>query len=189
MRLNCPDCGARFELGQAVEDGDGRRFVELLTSLPPIVIKPLMHYLRLFKPPERGLRWSRMLKLTQELAPMIKAAQVARNRTVYVVTAQQWADAMTRLADSPSPDLRLPLKSNGYLLGMLANVGEQQAAQAEQREIEQARQRSRAGSTGGAVSVADLVTETRTPAAAKKHRSTPPKGWKGPLDKKGTSHE
>ncbi len=183
MQLNCPDCGARFNLGQAMEDGDGRRFVELLTGLPPVVIRPLMQYLRLFKPPTQGLRWSRMLKLTQELAPMITAAQVTRNRNTYVVTAQQWADAMTKLVDHPSPDLRLPLKSNGYLLGMMANLGEQQAGQVEQRNIERQRQRGRAGSTAGAVPVGQLLAG-KTEGDNQQPRSRPPKGWKGPLERK-----
>lgn len=188
MRLYCPDCGGAFDLIQALEDADGRRFVELLTGLPPVVAKPLVRYLRLFKPPQQGLRWSRMLSLTRELAPMIQAAQVTRHRNTYVVAPQQWADAMTMLVESPSPDLRLPLKSNGYLLGMLANVGEQQAGRDEQRAIERHRRRGRDCGTGGAVPVGNLLGKKKT-TKTKQPRSVPPPGWKGPLGTKGNDHE
>jgi hypothetical protein len=171
MHVYCPECGALIDIFLAMDDADGRRWVDVLKGLPPVTIKPLVLYLRLFKPAKRKLTWSRMLKLTRELEPMIKAAQVTRNRNTYVATTQQWANAMTKLVEEPSPDLHLPLKGNGYLLGMLANMGEQQAAQQEQRSIESTRHRAREGSSEGPVQVGKVLDK----AARKK--KLPPKDW------------
>lgn len=171
MPLNCPDCGATFDLLQAMEDADGRRFVDELKDLPPVVIKPLVRYLRLFKPCKQGLRWSRLLTLTRELAPMIKAAQVARNGIAHVVTAEQWAAAMTDLVDTPPKTLTLPLGGNGYLLSILASQAEQHASAEERSRDEQRRHRGRDGSSNGPTAIGDI-------AGGKKKRTGPPPGWK-----------
>lgn len=171
MPLNCPDCGATFDLLQAMEDADGRRFVDEIKDLPPVVIKPLVRYLRLFKPGKQGLRWSRLLTLTREMAPMIRAAQVQRNGIAHVVTAEQWAAAMTELVDTPPKTLTLPLKTNGYLLSILAGQAGQQAAVEERAREEQRRNRGRDGSSTGPTAISDI-------ASGKKKRSDPPPGWK-----------
>lgn len=141
MMVSCPCCASFFELVAGIEDADGRRWHALACELPPSVIKPLIRYLRLFKPDKQGLRWSRMLKLTQELAPLIKAAQLSHNHTTYTAPAELWASMMTMLVDNPSSTLKLPLKTNGYLLSMIAGSAEQDAARTEQAVITTARHR------------------------------------------------
>lgn len=180
MRLTCPDCGAAFNVLQAMEDADGRRFVELLTSLPPVVARPLVRYLRLFKPAKQGLRWSRMLKLTRELAPMIRDAQVMRNGSAYVVPAAAWAAAMISLVETPPKTLSLPLTSNGYLLSILAGEAEKQAAQDEQRREESRRNRSRVRAPAGPVSVKKILNRKKS-----EKRSAPPPGWKDDIFQRG----
>jgi len=180
MRLNCPDCGSTFNLLQAMEDADGRRFVELLTSLPPVVVRPLVRYLRLFKPFKQGLRWSRMLKLTRELEPMIRAAQVERNGAVYVVPASVWAATMAALVDTPPKTLSLPLSSNGYLLSILAGEAEKQAAQDEQHREVARRSRGRDGTSGAPLQVGELLKKEKS-----EKRSSPPPGWKDKVFQRG----
>lgn len=172
MRVTCPLCGALFDLIQALEDKDGRQWVALLAELPPNVIKPLIRYLHLFKPDKRTLRWARMLKLTRELVPMIKDAQLTRNRLTYVVPPSAWAEAMETLVDNPPPTLQLPLKGNGYLLGMLANGAEQRAAGEERQQEEERRHRGRENASDGPVQVGRVLE------GDKPKRSGPPAGWK-----------
>jgi hypothetical protein len=143
----CPNCGWTFDLEQAWQDADGRRFIAVLTSLPESTIRPLYNYIRLFKPPKQALRWSRILAIAEELAPLIKAAELSRNKISYRVPAKDWAAAMTYLVETPPSTLTKPLKSNGYLLSILADRAEkavalqtEQAATVKQAEKQQANQ-------------------------------------------------
>ncbi len=167
--LTCPECGAEFGLTQAMQDRDGRMWVNLIKDLPPVTIKPLIHYLYLFKPVKRGLTWKRKLKLTKELAPMLKAAQVERNGLTYAVPPSQWAEAMTTLVDTPPATLKLPLKGHGYLLSILAGNAEKAAAANEREAEDRKRHRQQEGVQAGAQSVAEIMKKTQ--------REPKPAGW------------
>lgn len=143
LSIRCPECGAVHCLSQAMEDADGQRFINLMAELPPSVISPLIRYLKLFKPGKQsGLRWSRMYKLSVELAPMIKGAQVERNRMSYTAPAALWTQCMVELVDNPPETLKLPLTGNGYLISMVANQADQGAAKAEKDREQKAKARS-----------------------------------------------
>jgi len=173
----CPMCGALFDLEQAWNDADGRRFVQLLTSLPPAVIRPLYNYLKLFKPVKQSLRWQTILKLTQELAPMISRAVISRNGIEYAVPIPMWLEVLDGLARNRPESLVLPLKGHGYLLTILANQAEK-AAHIDEREVDKRRQqRVGAGQPTGMQAFADYVPQTMAKA------SKPPAGWQGKADK------
>lgn len=144
MKLSCPACAATFDLDAAVNDADARRFGDLIAGIPPAVAKPLVQYLALFRPKRTGLRWSRMLTLTQELAPMITNARIERNGIAYAVPAEVWTWALLYMIEPPE-GLSLPLKSHGYLLEVIANQMRRIAA-----KQEHAREQSRKQRTPGA---------------------------------------
>jgi len=154
----------------------GNEWTALLNSLPNSVIGALLRYLELFKPLKQELRWSRRVVLTAELVPMMKAAQVKRNGITYAAPLTMWEAEMMKLVVNRPATLVLPLKSNGYLLSMIAGRGEQSAAKLEQDAIEQKRNKSNVG--GGLVAVAELQQK-----AAEKTPSKPPPDWKGALKK------
>lgn len=134
MIIHCPHCSGGFDLIQAWQDEDARRFTALITSLPPKAIKPCFIYLKhCFKPTKQALRWSKLLKLLQELTPMIQDAQIKRNGTFYRVPLERWVTTMQGLVESPPETLKLPLKDHAYLLTILANQAEQVAGKAESR--------------------------------------------------------
>lgn len=155
MQITCPQCASHFDLMHAIEDADGRRLLDLLKDIQPVVIRPYFRYLKLFKPAKQGLRWSRMLSLTQEIAPMIKAAQIERNHATYAVLPATWAEVMNELVDNPPATLKLPLKGHGYLLSILAASAEKHAAKAEQK-FEDDRRRPREGVQHGMQQVASF---------------------------------
>jgi hypothetical protein len=145
LLVPCPHCGSTIDLEIAWNDLDGRKFVELLMNLPPVVVQPLYRYLKLFKPPMQSLRWSRILSLAEELAPLIKAAEIQRNKISYRVPAAEWAAVLTYLVETPPATLTKPLKSNGYLLSILADraakaatIQAEKTAQVKQDEKESA---------------------------------------------------
>ncbi|NOY61767.1 MAG: hypothetical protein GXP10_01215 [Gammaproteobacteria bacterium] len=182
--IYCRTCGAIADLWQAIEDAEGRLWVKELTDLPALCIRPMRDYLKLHKPPKKALSYKKLLTLTRELSPMIRAAEVRRNRTVYAAPAQSWAAAMTRLVEEPPKSLTLPLNGHGYLLSIVAGESETIAAKAE-HEAEQRRQHraqthgaNRSGLT--AVSqVADRAKasqELKKAKAAARGKKNPPPG-------------
>ena len=143
LLIPCPHCGGCIDLELAFQDLDGRRFVELLMQLPPNVMRPLYNYLKLFKPPRQALRWSRILSITEEVFPLIKSAQLKRRGITYSVPSSEWVAVLTYLVETPPSTLSLPLKTNGYLLSILADRAEKQlvTAEAKQEQVKQSRAR------------------------------------------------
>ena len=203
LMVHCPHCSNAFDLTQGWEDQDARRFIDLLTQLPPKAVRPTFKYLTTcFKPKAQALRWSKLLKLAQELVPMIKDAQIKRNGTRYVVPLEQWISKLQELVESPPPNLALPLKSHAYLLSILANQAEQTAAKVETNAEAVKRTGVRpapvaAENSAPTLSYAELVTlakkkeqerkasgipdgmalDKESGELTKKPRSKPPSGW------------
>ncbi len=136
--VTCPRCNHEFDLLHARDDDDWRELIAMILSLSPAVHRSLWAYMSLFKGKSK-LRSSKMLRIVKQLAPMIKAAQIERNGISYAVPPQKFANAMDHMVNTPSPSLVLPLKSNGYLLSILANNAETLLAKAE-RKTEQQKQ-------------------------------------------------
>ena len=178
--IPCPYCGKDVDVIQGMEMLAGNEWTGLLSGLPIGLVGALLRYLELFKPTKQELRWSRRLALTKELVPMIKAAQVKRNGISYAAPVAIWEAEMMKLIVNRPETLVLPLKSNGYLLSMIAGRGERAAAKIEQDKIEQARNRSNVG--GAPISMAEL-----TEKAQQKAKSRPPANWKGGIAPPDTS--
>ncbi|TPQ28957.1 hypothetical protein [Methylomonas koyamae] len=176
----CPYCGKDVDIVQALEVAAGNEWTGLLNGLPISLVGALLRYLELFKPLKQELRWSRRLALTKELVPLIKDAQIKRNGIAYSAPAAIWEAEMMKLVVNRPESLVLPLKSNGYLLSMIAGRGERAAAKLEQDKIEQ--QRNRSNVAGAPVSVVSLAAQAQT-----KTKSKPPAGWKGPVAPNDTS--
>lgn len=141
----CRNCSAVGDLWEALDDADARRWVEELTRLPPVAIRPMMLYLKLHKPPKRALSYARLLTLTRELAAQINRGQVDRNGRAYGCPPERWAQAMRGLVDNPPKTLSLPLKGHGYLISILAGDAEKVEARDEADGIERKRHRSKDG--------------------------------------------
>lgn len=184
--IQCPYCGNSVDAIMALEMQAGNEWTQLLHDLPISFIGALLRYLELFKPAKQELRWSRRLNLTQELMPMIKAAQVKRSGIAYAAPLPTWEAEMLRLAARPA-SVKFPLKSNAYLLAVLAAKGEQHAAQLE-RDIEHRRQfRSTAVAvnsppemtTDQITEMLQAETQRKKQEHAAQQRNKPPDGWQG----------
>jgi len=149
LEITCPTCGDEFDLGLARNDDDWRELVELVLSLPDLVHRPMWQYLSLFQGKQK-LRSLKMLRIVKELQPLIKAAAIKRGHETYAVPAEQFAKAMTYLVDTRPPSLVLPLKGNGYLLGLLANRADQAIGKNEKQHEHKLRNRKQTKTTGNA---------------------------------------
>jgi hypothetical protein len=167
--IACPYCGKDVDLIQGMEMLAGNEWTALIQGLPNAMIGVLLRYLELFKPLKQELRWSRRLALTQELMPMLKAAQVKRRGVTYAAPLPVWEAEMLKLVSNRPETVVLPLKSNGYLLSMIAGKAEAKAAMQEQRVDEQRQARGH------------THTGTFKPAGEVFKPKPPPQGWKGDL--------
>jgi len=125
VNITCPNCALRFPLAAGANDADARRFAAMLGELPPVVGRPLIDYLGLFKPRKSGLRWSRMLI----------AGEVRRDGRVLPASADIWADGLRQMADKRDR-LTLPLKSNGYLRELVYGLADKAAKPALRKQID-----------------------------------------------------
>lgn len=161
-----------MDIIQGMELEAGNAWTAAIQGLHPSMIGALLRYLELFKPQRQALRWSRRLALTEEIMPMIKSGVITRNGMTYAMPPSAWESAMLNLVANKPKSLVLPLKSNGYLLEIMAGKVEKNLAIAEAKAEESKRNRSQSGPQTGMQSVAQLAQ-----TAAKRQ---PPENWRPP---------
>jgi len=111
-------------------------------------VKPLLRYIGLFAPEKSQMNHRRMAALIQELVPDIHAAQIERNGRNWSCPIAYWQMAFEQvLAQRDSGQLRLPLKSHGYLYEVLVGFATRDEGKKEQRLEDQ-----RAGVAGAGLS-------------------------------------
>ena len=165
MRLSCPACGASSSLDALIEHGAAREALAAALCLDARLGPLMVKYLALFRPAKTGLSMSRVATLLGELLPMIHAARIERNGSLYAAPRDAWISAVEDIL-ARRDSLTLPLKSHGYLLGIIANQAGQAAARAEKASEQQ-----RSGHTPVGVSAAHRPMQPdapviRNPAAA-----------------------
>lgn len=144
MRVTCPACGEDFALEVALEDADARRLMQVLAGLDARIGRPLIGYLRLFKPASQRLRWSRALAIVEEVAGQVDQAQVSRRGVARPAPVELWADGLARIqAKRDEGKLTLPLKGNGLLLEIVWGLAEKAAGRAEAKVEESRRHATR----------------------------------------------
>ena len=94
--------------------------------------RAIYRYLALFRPAQRGLSWDRARSLVEEILPAIAAGRVERGGRVYAAPEAVWLAAIEQMLANREA-LRLPLKSHGYLLSVIAASAERDEAKAESR--------------------------------------------------------
>lgn len=132
MRLTCQACGAVISLDAALGHEGAREAVQIALQLPAPLGKLLVQYVALFRPKQRQLSMDRVASLLGELLPMVDAGKIERNGCTYSAPTPYWQQAIeTMLAGRDS--IRLPLKSHGYLLEIIAGYADKAEAQAEKK--------------------------------------------------------
>jgi hypothetical protein len=119
----------------------------LLMDAHPVaskLLRPLLSYLGLFAPATRDIRYERMATLLDELVPMIKACEVKRNGQRMTAPLDYWRQALEEVVSrGHGGQIKLPLKSHGYLLECVVQMVTKAASQAETHV-----ERQRAGHAG-----------------------------------------
>lgn len=138
MRLVCPSCGAVHSAESWLNDADARQCMILAADLPWDVSRRAFNYLALFRSGDRGLRWGKTLRLLSELAALVKAPEISREKKPNRPgSARIWGLAMDRIIEHPPK--RLPLKSHGYLRAIAWEIADDLDNHRERKEIEDQR--------------------------------------------------
>lgn len=147
--LICPGCGAFGSIEAFANHQDAAACQAILGRLPPDVAAALQRYVRLFAPAKHVMTWRRQRRVLEQLAAAIEAEKVVTRGREWPAPHPTWIRAMNSMLDSKT--LQLPLKSNGYLISIIAGEANSAEAKAE-RDIEAKRQTGQV-ETGVAVPV------------------------------------
>lgn len=171
MRVSCPACGADFTLDALLVHEEVRRALSAAARVEPALARPLFKYLGLFRPPQRQLTMDRVAALLGELVPMIEAGEIERRGRRWKADAAAWAAALeTMIAHRDAGALKLPLKSHGYLLEVLAGAADAAEARAERDHHARLARgerpaRPQGAAVDGARPLADVMPPLAPPAA------------------------
>ena len=129
MICRCPNCGAANSLDSLVSDAEAAEVLKMLLELDADIGKAAIRYIGLFRPAKSQLSWARTEKLLNELMPMIKAQEAARDGVCFPAPTEAWIHGFNETVNARDQGrLKTPLKSHGYLYEILAGwVGQPRA--------------------------------------------------------------
>lgn len=129
MICRCPNCGAANSLDSLVSDAEAAEVLKMLLELDADIGKAAIRYIGLFRPGKSQLSWGRTAKLLNELLPMIKAQEAARDGVCFPAPTEAWIHGFNETVNARDQGrLKTPLKSHGYLYEILAGwVGQPSA--------------------------------------------------------------
>lgn len=140
MICRCPNCGAANSLDSLVSDAEAAEVLKMLLELDADIGKAAIRYIGLFRPGKSQLSWARTAKLLNELLPMIKAQEAARDGVCFPAPTEAWIHGFNETVNARDQGrLKTPLKSHGYLYEILAgwvgqpSVGDQTVNQPNRR--------------------------------------------------------
>ncbi|MGN6914920.1 hypothetical protein ACTHS0_11175, partial [Neisseria sp. P0013.S009] len=90
MICRCPNCGAANSLDSLVSDAEAAEVLKMLLELDADIGKAAIRYIGLFRPGKSQLSWGRTAKLLNELLPMIKAQEAARDGVCFPAPTEAW---------------------------------------------------------------------------------------------------
>lgn len=121
MICRCPNCGAANSLDSLVSDAEAAEVLKMLLELDADIGKAAIRYIGLFRPAKSQLSWARTAKLLNELLPMIKAQEAARDGVCFPAPTEAWIHGFNETVNARDQGrLKTPLKSHGYLYEILA---------------------------------------------------------------------
>lgn len=121
MICRCPNCGAANSLDSLVSDAEAAEVLKMLLELDADIGKAAIRYIGLFRPAKSQLSWARTAKLMNELMPMIKAQEAARDGVCFPAPVEAWLHGFNETVNARDQGrLKLPLKSHGYLLEIVS---------------------------------------------------------------------
>ena len=121
MNIKCPNCGAVHSLDSLINDAEASAVLRTVLEMDAELGKAAIRYIGLFRPAKSQLSWARTAKLLNELLPMIKAQETARDGVCFPAPTEAWIHGFNETVNARDQGrLKLPLKSHGYLLEIVS---------------------------------------------------------------------
>lgn len=163
--FHCPACRNPLTAEIVIANESVRECIVLLMEAHPSaaqLLRPLLSYLGLFAPAKQAIRYERMAAILAELVPMIRSGQVQRSGRAWPAPLDYWRQALEEVVSRGHlGGLTLPLKSQGYLLEVVAQLA---AKDDSKRESTLERQRAGQAGAGTAPERAAQTTTVSEPA-------------------------
>lgn len=131
MRIICPCCHTDFPLEAGINDVAARNAVKLAFSITPFG-DSLLGYVQLFKPEKKVLSMSKLIKLLEELVPMMRDGKIQFNGRTWSAPQAYWQQAIVSMLDGRDK-LRLPLKNHNYLFQIISSYEDKAEAKVEKQ--------------------------------------------------------
>ncbi|VEI45190.1 Uncharacterised protein [Actinobacillus equuli] len=120
MKVKCSACGAVHSLDALVANQAASDALNAALLVNGELGKALIGYLGLFRPVKTSLTFERVATLLNELTPMITAQTIQRDGREFPAPPDAWIYAINQMLASRQT-LKLPMKSHGYLLEIIAS--------------------------------------------------------------------
>ena len=120
MKVKCSACGAVHSLDALVANESASQALNAALLVNGDLGRALIGYLGLFRPAKTSLTFERVATLLNELTPMITAQTIQRDGREFPAPPDAWIYAINQMLASRQT-LKLPMKSHGYLLEIIAS--------------------------------------------------------------------
>lgn len=120
MKVKCSACGTVHSLDALVANQAASDALNAALLVNGELGKALIGYLGLFRPVKTSLTFERVATILNELSPMITAGKIQRDGREFPAPAESWIYAINQMLASRQT-LKLPMKSHGYLLEIIAS--------------------------------------------------------------------
>lgn len=131
MRIICPCCQTDFPVEAGINDVAARNAVKMAFSTTPFGAL-LLSYVQLFKPEKHALSMTKLVKILDEIIPMIQAGKIEHKGRVWAAPLRVWQDGLEKtLANRDT--LKLPLGNHKYLFAIIAGSANEAEDKAEKQ--------------------------------------------------------
>ena len=110
---------------------NARTAVARAFSLTPIG-KLLLAYVQLFKPKKHALSMGKVVKILDQLIPMIQESKIEFDGRIWPAPQAYWEQAIEQMIDTREK-LRLPLRDHNYLLTIISGRADKDEGKVEKQ--------------------------------------------------------
>lgn len=119
MKVKCSACGAIHSLDALVANEAASQALNAALLINGELGRVLIGYLGLFRPAKSSLTFERVATILNELSPMIISGKIQRDGREFSAPPEAWIYGINQMLASRQT-LKLPMKSHGYLLEIIA---------------------------------------------------------------------
>lgn len=120
MKVKCSACGAVHSLDALVANEAASQALNAALLINGELGRALIGYLGLFRPAKSSLTFERVATILNELSPMIISGKIQRDGREFSAPPEAWIYGINQMLTSRQT-LKLPMKSHGYLLEIIAS--------------------------------------------------------------------